>query len=139
VIEIAFGALLLLSVAARGRIPTPWLDMVKTVSRADVGAFAARWLLVATRGLQRSAKFLLGVGLIVDGGLRAGLCACALRASRLATTVAAVLFGALAIGGFVVAGANPPPDRLATALANGAVALVVAVDLYHLHDRHAFT
>jgi hypothetical protein len=137
-IEIAFGVLLLLAVAARGRIPTPWLDMVKTVSHADVGAFAARWLLVTTRGLQRGAKFLIGVGLVVDGSLRAGLCAGALRTSRLATTLAAVVFGAIAIGGVAVAGLNPPPVQLGTTLANGAIAFVVAVDAYRLHRRRLF-
>lgn len=125
--------MLLLSAAiGRGRIPTSWLDVVKTVSHADVGAFAARWLLVTTRGLQRGAKFLVGVGLVADGAIRAALSAGALRSSRVATTLAAVVFGAIAVGGLIVVGANPPPIRLATALANCAVAFVVAVDAYRL-------
>jgi len=125
---------LLLEAVSRSRIPAPWLDVVRTVSHNDVGAFAARWLLVSTRGLQRGAKFLIGVGLVVDGAIRAGLCAGTLRTSRIATTFAAVLFGAIAVGGLVVAGANPPPIRLATALANVAIAFVVAVDAYRLHS-----
>ena len=131
-IEGAFGVLLVLAAASRGRIPAGWLDVVRTVGHADVGAFGARELLVATRGLQRSAKFLIGVGLVVDGAIRAGLCTGALRRSRAATTLGAVVFGAIALGGIVVAGANPPPIQLATALANSAIAAVFAIEAYRL-------
>ena len=113
------------------------MDVVRSVSHTDVGAFAARWLLVTSRGLQRSAKFLIGMGLVVDGALRAGLSAGSLRASRAVTTVAAVVFGATAVGGLVVVGANPPPIRLATALANSAVAVIAAVDAFRLNARRA--
>jgi len=137
VIEASFGLLLVPAVLGHGRLPAPWLDAVKSVSHADVGAFTARWLLTTTRGMQRGAKFLVGMGLIVDGSLRAGLCAGTLRGSRTATLSAALAFAGIAVGGLVVAGANPPPLQMATGLANAAVAFVVAVDAYRLlrHSR----
>jgi hypothetical protein len=127
--------LLVLAVADRGRVPAPWIDVVKSVSHADVGAFAARWLLSTTRGLQRSAKLLIGVGLIADGAVRAGLCAGTLRGTRWATFVAAPVFTVLAVGGVIAAGPNPAPLELGTAMANAAVAFVVVVDAYRLRPR----
>jgi hypothetical protein len=62
-----------------------------------------------------------------------------LRRSRAATTAAAIVFGATAVGGLFVAGANPPPIRLFTALANCVVAFVVAMEAYrrnaHIANR----
>ena len=108
---------------------------MRSVSHADVGAFTARWLMATTHGLQRSAKLLVGVGLIADGALRAGLCAGTLRGSRGATFVAAPVFTALAVGGVVVAGPNPAPLEMGTAMANAAVAYVVVVDAFRLRRR----
>ena len=133
-IEAAFGLLLVLAAISRGHIPSAWIDIVTAVAHRDVGAFAARGLLATTRGLQRSAKFLLGIGLVVDGTVRSGLCVGALRRSRTATMLAAVSFAAIAAGGLVVAGANPPLPQFATALANSAIAIVVAVDAYRLRS-----
>ncbi|MBV9041041.1 MAG: DUF2127 domain-containing protein [Acidimicrobiia bacterium] len=127
-LEATFGLILVLAAVARGRIPGPWLDVVRTVSHNDVGAFAPRWLLSSTRGLQKSGKFLVGVGLVADGSVRAALSVGVLRRSRAMTTVAAVFFGAIAVGGLVVAGFNPPTIRLFTALANVVVAVVVVLE-----------
>jgi hypothetical protein len=49
-----------------------------------------------------------------------------------AAALGLVFFGAIAIGGIFVAGANPPPIRLATLLANAAIAFVVGVEAYRL-------
>ena len=131
-----FGLLLVLAAVARGRVPMPWLDALKSVSHGDVGAFTARWLLASTRGLQKGAKVLIGLGLIVDGAVRTGLCAGVLRRSRVAAVLGVIFFGAIAVGGVVVAGANPPPVRLATLLANAAIAFVVGVEAYRLRPGH---
>ena len=120
-----------------GRIPTSWLDVLKSVAHADVGAFTARWLLASTRGLQKGAKFLIGLGLVADGCVRAALCAGALRRSRVSAALGAVFFGAIAVGGLVVAGANPPPIRIATLFANAAIAFVFGVEAYRLRPRPA--
>jgi hypothetical protein len=131
-IEVVVGVLLVLAAVGRGRIPAPWLDVLKGVGHADVGAFAARWLLANTRGLQKGAKFLIGLGLVLDGGVRAGLCAGVLRQSRVAAALGVVFFGAIAMGGLFVAGVNPSPIRLATLLANAAIAFVDGVEAYRL-------
>jgi len=134
-LEVLFGLLLVLAAVGRGRIPSPWLDVLKGVSHADVGAFTARWLLVTTRGLQKGTKFLIGLGLMIDGGVRAGLCVGVMRRSRVAIALAAVFFVATAIGGVVVAGANPPLIRLVTLAANVILAFVVGVEAYRLRPR----
>lgn len=131
-LEATFGLILVLAAIVRGRIPGPWLDVVKSVSHNDVGAFVPRWLLSSTRGLQKSGKALVGIGLLADASVRAVLAVGVLRRSRLTTIAAVVFFGATAIGGLVVAGANPPVTRLFTALANAAVALVVVLEARRL-------
>ena len=128
-LEATFGLVLVLAAVVRGRIPGPWLDVVRAVSHNDVGAFVPRWLLSSTRGLQKSGKFLVGIGLLVDGGVRAALSVGVLRRSRVATVAAAIFFGAIAVGGLIAAGANPPVIRLFTALANAAVAMVVVLEV----------
>lgn len=131
-LEATFGLILVLAAVVRGRIPGPWLDVVRAVSHNDVGAFVPRWLLSSTRGLQKSGKFLVGIGLVVDGGLRAALSVGVLRRFRAMTIVAAIFFGAIAVGGLVVAGFNPPTVRLFTALGNVAVAVVIALEARRL-------
>lgn len=131
-LEATFGLILVLAAVVRGRIPGPWLDTVRAVSHNDVGAFAPRWLLSSTRGLQKSGKFLVGVGLVADGSVRAVLSVGVLRRSKATTAVAALFFGAIAIGGLIVAGFNPPTVRLFTALANAAVAVVVVLEARRL-------
>ncbi|GEM_PF-5012336 len=134
-IEVLFGLLLVLAAVGRGRIPSPWLDVLKAVSHADVGAFTARWLLATTRGLEKGAKFLIGLGLVVDGGLRAGLCVGVLRRSRVAAALAIIFFGATAIGALAVAGVNPPLIRLTTLTANAVLAFVVGLEAYRLRPK----
>lgn len=128
VAECAFGLALVLATAGAGRIPPTWLDAVRTVGRADVGAFTTRWLLHATAGLQRATKFLVGLGLVAEGLVRSVLLIGVLRGSRGMTVAAAVVFGAGAIGGMLVAGLNPSVAQLCTLILNVLVAAVIAVE-----------
>jgi len=75
---------------------------------------------------------LLGMGLVVDGTVRAGLCAGMLRRSRAVTALAAVTFTALAIDGLFFAGPKPALLQFVTVLANGIVAVVADIDAYRL-------
>jgi len=129
VVEATFGVLLVLATASRGHPPTSWLNAVKAVSKTDVGAFGPRWLVHTTAGLGRTRKLFVGVGLTVEGTVRAALLVGVARGQRMLTAVAAVLFGAVAIGGLVVAGVNPPIGTFIAAALNVAVAVVVALQL----------
>jgi len=131
-LEATFGLALVLATSVRGHPPTAWLDAVKSVSRADVGAFGPRWLVHATAGLARSQKLLVGVGLAIEGAVRTGLLIGVARGQRTVTAVAAVVFGAAAIGGLVVAGLNPPVGSFVTAGFNVAVAAAIALELREL-------
>jgi hypothetical protein len=128
-VQCAFGVVLTLAAASRGHVAVGWLDVVKLLGRSDVGAFALRWLLGATRGLQRGTKFLVGMGLVIDDGVRAGLLVGVLRGKRAATLVAAVLYTTTALAGIVVAGLNPPIPRLVSALLGVALAVVVVLEV----------
>jgi hypothetical protein len=127
--ECLFGLLLVAATASRGHVPSAWNDILKAVARADVGAFPARWLLNATRGLQRGGKALFGLGVIIDGGVKAGLLVGVLHGSQLATTIATVLFGALAIGALGLAGFNPSIGTFVTTMLNVGLAVVVAFEM----------
>ncbi|MBV8160910.1 MAG: hypothetical protein JO265_08305 [Acidimicrobiia bacterium] len=132
VVEATFGLVLILATTVRGHPPAAWLEAVKAVSKADVGAFGPRWLLHATAGLQRTRKLLVGVDLVVEGSIRASLLVGVARGVRPVTVLAAVAFAAVALGGVVAAGTNPPIGTLVTAVLNVAVAVVVALELHRL-------
>ena len=129
VVEATFGLVLVLATAVRGHPPAAWLDAVKAVSKTDVGAFGARWVLHATVGLARTRKLFVGIGLMLEGAIRAALLVGVARGNRTVTAVATVVFGAVAAGGLIVAGPNPPIGTFVTAALNVTVALAVALQL----------
>ena len=129
VLEAAFGLVLVLATAVRGHPPPAWLDAVKAVSKTDVGAFGARWVLHATVGLARTRKLFVGIGLVIEGGVRAALLVAVARGNRTATAVAGAVFGVVAAGGLIVAGANPPIGTFVVAALNVTLAVAVALQL----------
>jgi hypothetical protein len=135
--ESAIGLLLVVATLGPGRVPTTWVSVVAAVGRNDVGAFVIRSLIGATRGLQRGGKSALGLGLLFDGSVRAAVLVGVLRGQRGVTVAAAMLFGALALGGAVVMGLNPPIIRLVTGCLGLAVAAVIGLEAAHLLGRRA--